>query len=292
MQKVVKEAPKKLKYFSAWFCPFAHRATIALEHHGQKYVNWEWEESLGWENRMPTGDEEFEAGERKDWIYHWKSPELLRVNPRGMIPTLLEESTGKSVTESLVCIEFIDEIALSAGSTASPLLPSDPFERAHLRVMADRMNKKVTSNYYAALVRKDETERKEAFDGILNGLEEFMTTSKGMYYGGDDGLCLVDCVLFPYAWRLYVLEHYRGFRIPNGNDSFSNSSSNINSSKVWSDYHKWLERVESLDYVKRTLPDVDKYLVHVEKYASGRARSKVGNAVRRGKNALEYDDDE
>ena len=32
-----------LKYYSAWFCPFAHRATIALEHHAPA-VPYEWEE--------------------------------------------------------------------------------------------------------------------------------------------------------------------------------------------------------------------------------------------------------
>lgn len=268
-----------LKYFSAWFCPFAHRATIALEHHGRDYIDWEWEESLGWENRKPSGEEEFDARDRKDWIYHWKSPNLLEANPLGMIPTLLEPSTGRVVTESLVCIEFIDEIARNAGSEAASLVPSDPFDRAYARVKAERMNKRVTSNYYKCLVRDDQDERREAFDGILNGLEEFVSDSKGDFFCGDEGLSLVDCVLFPYAWRLCALEHYRGFVIPE-------------TGKNWIKYHRWLDRVSNLDYVQRTLPSKERYLSHVEKYASGRARSKVGNAVRRGKGALDYADDE
>jgi hypothetical protein len=36
----------KLTYFSAWFCPFAHRATLALEHHAGA-VPYEWEEVRG-----------------------------------------------------------------------------------------------------------------------------------------------------------------------------------------------------------------------------------------------------
>ena len=269
----------KLKYFSAWFCPFAHRASIALEHHGQKYIEWEWEESLGWETRPPTGDEAFKSDDRTEWVYHWKSPQLLQANPLGMIPTLLEPSTGRSVTESLVCIEFIDEIARASGSTQNPLLPVDSFDRAHARVMAERMNKKVTSSYYACLVRKDQDERQQAFNTILSGLEEFTTQSKGVYFGGDEGMNLVDCVLFPYAWRLYVLEHYRNLKIPTNG-------------AIWSKYHRWLDQVSHLPHVQKTLPDVDKYLVHVEKYASGRARSKVGNAVRRGRAADNYRDDE
>jgi len=33
----------KLRYLSAWFCPYAHRATIALEHHAGR-VEYEWVE--------------------------------------------------------------------------------------------------------------------------------------------------------------------------------------------------------------------------------------------------------
>ena len=36
-------ATKPLRYFSSWFCPFAHRCTIALEHHG---VPYDWDEVL------------------------------------------------------------------------------------------------------------------------------------------------------------------------------------------------------------------------------------------------------
>ena len=284
MQTTTIAAAKKLKlqYFSAWFCPFAHRSTIALEHHNQsgtKFIDFEWQEALGWENRPPTGKEEFDAEDRKDWIYHWKSPELLKCNPLGMIPTLLEESTGRSVTESVVCIEFIDEIARNAGSTQSPLLPLDSFEKAQARVMAERMNKKVTSSYYTCLVREDKEERQQAFNTILSGLEEFVNYNDSTNVDSGNNINIVDCVLFPYAWRLYVLEHYRGFSVPQ-------------TGSTWIQYHKWLDNMSNLEHVKKTLPDVEKYLIHVEKYASGRARSKVGNAVRRGKAADNYADDE
>jgi glutathione S-transferase len=46
----------------------------------------------------------------------------------------------------------------------------------------------------------------------------------------------------------------------------------------------------SLPPVQRTLPDPDRYLDHILKYADGSARSKVANAVRRGAAAHELDD--
>ena len=59
---------------------------------------------------------------------------------------------------------------------------------------------------------------------------------------------------------------------------------------MWERYNAWLARATSLECVARTLPNKDRYIKHVAKYAEGKARSKVGNAVRRGKAAHEYDD--
>lgn len=56
-------------------------------------------------------------------------------------------------------------------------------------------------------------------------------------------------------------------------------------------YREWYDWVFSLDSVKRTLPDKDRYLEHIGKYADSSARSKVANAVRRGVAAHEIDDD-
>ena len=35
----------KFRYLSAWFCPFAHRVTLALEHHAGR-VEYEWIEVM------------------------------------------------------------------------------------------------------------------------------------------------------------------------------------------------------------------------------------------------------
>ena len=89
----------------------AHRTTMALEHHAG-FVPYEWVEALGWETgKAPTGEEAFSAADRKDWYYHWKSEELLSANPQGMVPTLLDTASGKAVTESVVCVQFVDEVS-------------------------------------------------------------------------------------------------------------------------------------------------------------------------------------
>jgi glutathione S-transferase len=80
--------------------------------------------------------------------------------------------------------------------------------------------------------------------------------------------------------RYYVFEHYRGkdFVIPRQDAALAA-------------YHEWFDHVMALPAVVRTLPDKDRYLEHIAKYATSSARSKVANAVRRGVAAHELDDE-
>jgi alpha/beta superfamily hydrolase len=60
------------RYLSAWFCPFAHRATLALEHHRDR-VQYEWIEALGW---FQQDDANNITGTGTEWYYHWKADEV------------------------------------------------------------------------------------------------------------------------------------------------------------------------------------------------------------------------
>lgn len=67
-----------------------------------------------------------------------KSPMLLQYNPvRKQIPVLVHD--GKPLAESLVIIEYIDEVWKQ-----NPLLPQDPYERAKARFWAKFADDKVT----------------------------------------------------------------------------------------------------------------------------------------------------
>ena len=270
------------RYLSAWFCPFAHRATLALEHHTNR-VSYEWIEALGWEQRP---DENNVTGTGKEWWYHWKSPELVRCNPSALVPTLIPVGESgaveeKAVYESLVCIEFVDEISGASGKDR--LVPECPYEAARVRVWADRLNKDCCSPYYGVLVRKDEDERKEHFEHLLKGLRAFskeLEKTSGPLFLGNEQLSKADLSLLPWAYRYYVFEHYRGkeYVIPKDDPSLRA-------------YHDWCDYIFNLDSMKRTFPDKDQYLEHIGKYADSSARSKVANAVRRGVSAHDLDDE-
>lgn len=132
------------------------------------------------------------------------------------------------------------------------------------------------------LVRSDHDERKQHFQSLLTGLEHFskeLSKTDGPLFLPHAQLSTVDLALLPWAFRYYVLEHYRGpeFTIPYTTELEA--------------YHVWYNHVINLESVKRTLPDKQEYLEHILKYADGSARSKVANAVRRGVAAHELDDE-
>lgn len=193
---------------------------------------------------------------------------------------------GRVVRESIVCIEFLDELAAAAGAAAPRLLPGDPYDRAANRVAADRASKTVCSAYYQVLVRETAEDRRAGFEKICAGLLEFTAglsddPDVAPFYGGASAPTLADCVLLPHAHRLYAIEHYRGldFALPTRGEA-----------GLWERWHRYLADAERHPTVAPTLPDRARYLKHVAKYAHNQARSKVGNAARRGVDPLSYDD--
>lgn len=275
----------KFRYLTAWFCPFAHRATLALEHHHGR-VEYEWVEALGW---YQGEDKNNVTGTGKEWYYHYKSEELIRVNPSALVPTLIpiDPRTGnpdesRVIWESLITIDYIDAVA-QAENDRDKLVPSyDPYLTALCRMWADKVNKECCSPYYGVLVRKDPEEQRDHFDKLVQGLSNFgaqLHKTNGPLFLPDAQLSSVDLALFPWAYRYYVFEHYRGpdFVVPNHTPELQA-------------YHTWYNHMISLPSVQRTCPDKDRYLEHIQKYADGSARSKVANAVRRGVAAHDFDD--
>lgn len=274
----------RLRYLSAWFCPYAHRATLALEHHAGR-VEYEWVEALGWEQRI---DAKNVTGAGKEWWYHWKAEELKRTNPSALVPTLIavDADTGKpneerSVYESLIVVDYIDAIA-NPKDERHRLVPSDPYLAAKCRYWADKLNRECCSPYYGVLVRTDDGERRENFDKLIIGLKAFSReierNGDGRGFLGGGRLSSADVSVMPWAYRYYIFEHYRGYTIPLDDPELQA-------------YKEWYDYVFNLDSVKRTLPDKDRYLEHIGKYADASARSKVANAVRRGVAAHEIEDE-
>ncbi|KAJ4981894.1 hypothetical protein NE237_032731 [Protea cynaroides] len=99
-----------------WPSPYGMRVKIALAEKGVEY-------------------------QYRDENLQDKSPLLLQMNPiNKKIPVLIHN--GKPISESLIIVQYIDE---TWKDVKAPLLPSDPYQRAHARFWADFVDNKIYS---------------------------------------------------------------------------------------------------------------------------------------------------
>lgn len=145
-----------LTFISAWFCPYAQRAWLALEISKVKY---NWVEGLKI---------------AQDTISYIKDPLLLKHNPNALVPTIVDAEEKNVVYDSLRCVEFISEYGAQT-TGAPPLLPTDPFQRAKCRERSVWVDNSICSPFYKVLILKSATEQKQAFDRILKGIVSYMS---------------------------------------------------------------------------------------------------------------------
>ncbi|KAI3443093.1 Ubiquitin thioesterase OTU1 [Psidium guajava] len=164
-----------------WPSPFGMRARIVLR---EKGVNFD---------------------RREEELLSNKSPLLLETNPvHKKIPTLVHN--GNPVCESLIIVQYIDE----TWGPESPLLPSDPHERARARFWADYVDKKIipaARTTWGSTGDAQEAAKKEYIEGlkVLEG-----ELGDKAYFGGDR-FGYVDVSLIPlYSW-FYALETLANF---------------------------------------------------------------------------------
>ncbi|KAF3681694.1 putative glutathione S-transferase [Capsicum annuum] len=124
-----------------------------------------------------------------------KSTLLLQMNPiHKKIPVLIHN--GKPICESHIIVEYIDEV----WKDKLPLLPSDPYERAHARFWTDYIGKKVYDGgmkIWSSKVEVHETANKE-FIECLKVLEGELGDKP--YFNGEN-FGLVDMAFIPYySW--------------------------------------------------------------------------------------------
>jgi glutathione S-transferase len=83
------------------------------------------EKGVDWEGRHL----DLRAGEQHE-------PEYLKLNPKGVVPTLVDDGPGGgTVVESNVIMEYVDDLA-----PENPLKPADPMQRARMRLWMKRLD--------------------------------------------------------------------------------------------------------------------------------------------------------
>ena len=252
------DAPDRVRFLSAWFCPFAQRAWIALEEAGAEYELVEamtiTEDETGYE----------------------KSAELLAANPNGLVPTLLRldgaGATVDCVYESGICVEYVHEALRPEGGAG--LFPEGAGPKARCRMWIDFIGKKLVPPFYRMLVRTDEAERAEAADSMRAAIATFassMGDGGGFFLGAR--FSAIDIAFAPWAHRLFVLQHFREFDWHSGDAALAPAIERFDA---------WVGAVLDRDSVKATLADNAALLATYRRYADDVTTSQVAESVRNG----------
>ncbi|XP_062163038.1 probable glutathione S-transferase [Alnus glutinosa] len=202
-----------------WPSMFGMRVRIALAEKGIKY--------------------EFKEDDLRN-----KSDLLLKMNPvHKKIPVLIHN--GKPVCESLIIVQYIDEV----WNDRSPLLPSDPYQRAHARFWADFIEQKVY-----AVGKKLFTSKGEELETAKNDFLEIYKTLEGElgekpYFGGEN-FGLVDIALITFYSWFYLYETFGKFNMEAECPKFI----------------AWVKRCMQKESVAKSLPDQKKVYELVVKW--------------------------
>ncbi|KAM7503829.1 hypothetical protein LguiB_002733 [Lonicera macranthoides] len=197
-----------------WASPFGIRVRIALAEKGIKY-------------------------EYKEEDLSNKSELLLKANPvNKKIPVLIHN--GKAVCESTIILEYIDEV----WKDKSPLLPCDPYERAHARFWANYVDQKIYSSGRKLFMTNKGEEQETAKKDWLECFKVLEGELGDKPYFGGQSLGLVDVGLIPFYIWFYTLE------------TVANFSMEAECPKIVG----WAKRCMDNDSVSKTLPD--HYKVH------------------------------
>ncbi|XP_030962113.1 glutathione S-transferase U19-like [Quercus lobata] len=165
-----------------------------------------------------------------------KNPLLLEMNPiNKQIPVLIHN--GKPVCESLIIVQYIDEV----WNDKSSLLPSDPYQRAQARFWADFVDKKVygaSRKVWSTKGEEQEAGKREFFE-ILKTLE--VELGDKPYFGGETfGYVDLSFITF-YSW-------FQAYEV------FGNINIEVECPKIIA----WAKRCLQKESVAKTLPDQKK----------------------------------
>ena len=215
---------RKIDFYCAWYCPFAQRTWIALEHLALTY------------NYRET--DPYNKTER--WL------KLSRGT--GQVPALritapLEDPLA--IPDSLRTLEYLDE----RPSSASPLYPITERDRVDTRFWLDRQGNSIIAYFYRLLkAQSGSVTAITAEQKMLAGVKEFsqgMSNSAPFFFGAQP--TAVDFAFAPFALRIEILlAHYQGFQLPT-------------TGKDWSRYHIWWQAVKVLPAFVATMPELDTY---------------------------------
>ncbi|KAL2371017.1 hypothetical protein RJ035_006501 [Blastomyces gilchristii] len=224
-------AEQPLKLYAGWFCPYVspyfQRTWLALE---EKKIPYQYIEINPYD----------------------KSPSLLALNPKGLVPTIAAPLPNNQGTKPLYESNIINEYLEEAYPDHTPhLLPKDPFERARARIWIDFVGARITPSQRKIQYAKNQEERDAARAEFLKAIKEFTSAMdpEGPYFLGKE-IGLPDIALAPWVARFFLIEKFieGGTGIPAEGKAGEDES-------VWARWWKWEKALRERDSFKNTMSE-------------------------------------
>lgn len=253
-------SPNPLILYGGWFCPFVQRSWITIH-----------------EKDIPH--QYFEINPYK------KEPEFLKLNPRGLVPTLavpMDDSgtEQKPLYESVVICEYLDEVYNDPNKHGPSLLPADAYQRAWCRIWMDHVNTRIIPAFYRFMQHSDSKPYTldEARDELLAHIKTFIKEADptGPFFLGEQ-FSMVDVMLAPWLCRLFLFDVYKGgLGVPEEGKGGEDEG-------TWQRWRKWAQATQERDSVLDTLSEREQYVDAYRRYAEDTTQSGVAKATRSGR---------
>ncbi|ORY65109.1 uncharacterized protein BCR38DRAFT_408852 [Pseudomassariella vexata] len=173
-------ASPKIKLYTNHLCPWAHRVHIALS-----------------ELQVPFEEEIID-------LTVPRTQEYLRVNPRGLVPSL--EYRGEIITESAIVSTFLADVFPSSLLPASTD-PKGPLTRARIGFFVDTYFSKPHASFVKVYSAKSDEEvnafMKEYVNVIAKEVEPLLKDA-APFFGGSEKLTLAEVLIGSFIIRLYT----------------------------------------------------------------------------------------
>ncbi|CAK8541772.1 unnamed protein product [Lathyrus sativus] len=160
------------------------------------------------------------------------SDTLIKYNPvYKKVPVLVHNH--KSISESLVIVEYIDETWKQ-----NPILPSDPYKKVQARFWSKFIDDKSVDPLRKVMNTIDEKEREKGIEEIEEAFQILENELKDKFFGGDE-IGIVDITAVVIA-RLPIIQEAFGL--------------NLLTSDKFPKIYKWSQDFNNHPIVKETLP--------------------------------------